>query len=425
MLIKNGRVIDPASGLDGMLDIRVKGGIIAGIGSNLAPEGSEEILDAKGLIAAPGLVDTHAHFRDPGFTCKEDLHTGAQAAARGGYTSVVCMANTAPVADCESVLENIISRAGAEPLRIYQAAAVTIGLKGEALTDMDALKKAGAALFTDDGMPVRDSGLLFAAMERAASAGCVISLHEEDPALIRGPGINEGEVSGRLGLAGAPAVAEASMVARDCMLALATGARVIIQHISAAPSVEAVRFARSLGARVDAEATPHHFSLTEEAILSKGTLAKMNPPLRSEADRLAIIEGLKDGTISIIATDHAPHREDEKNKDFAQAPSGVIGLETALALGITNLVLPGHLTLTELISAMTVKPAQALGLEAGRLTVGAGADIVIFDPSRRWKVEGFASKSRNSPFLGDTLTGRVIHTVCGGRVVYTACNIAD
>ncbi len=417
MLIRNGRVIDPGSGTDGVLDVLVDGPRIAGLG-RYAEDACAEVLDARGRVVAPGLIDTHVHFRDPGFTHKEDLETGAAAAKRGGFTTVVCMANTKPVVDNPDTLRDILTRAAGLDVRILQAASVTRGLRGAELVDMDALRALGAAGFTDDGIPIMDTALLTRAMERARDLGVPISLHEEDPALIANNGVNRGEVSERLGLGGSPSVAEDVMVARDCMLALATGARVIIQHISSGNAVRMVRLARSLGADVWAEATPHHFSLTQEAVLEHGTLAKMNPPLRTERDRREVVEGLKDGTIRIIATDHAPHTEEEKNRPIDKAPSGIVGLETALALGLTHLVHGGHMTLPALVDRMTLGPATAYGLDLGTVAVGAEADLVIFDPDERWTVSDLASKSRNSPFLGRELRGRVTHTIRAGRVVH-------
>ena len=285
---------------------------------------------------------------------------------------------------------------------------------------MRALRAAGAAGFTDDGIPIADTALLFEAMKRAKELDVPISLHEEDPALIASAGINQGAVSRQLGVGGAPALAEEALVARDCALALRAGARVNIQHLSSQVSVDIIRAMKGLGASVFAEVTPQHFSLTERAVVERGTLAKVNPPLREEADRYALIRGLKDGTIDFIATDHAPHSQEEKERDLNQAPSGMIGLETALALGITNLVRKGHLTMLQLLEKMTVNPARFYKLGCGTLKVGGPADMVIFDERERWTVEAedFRSKSRNSPFLGMELYGRVHYTICGGRVVF-------
>ena len=420
ILIKNGRMVDPASGIDEALDVVLEDGRIKALGKFPKTEAYEEVIDAAGKIVAPGLVDIHVHFRDPGLTYKEDIVTGAAAAAAGGYTTVVCMANTKPVVDSVETLSDLRTRARELPVQVLNAAAVTKGLKGEELTDMRALRAAGAAGFTDDGIPIADTALLFEAMKRAKELDVPISLHEEDPALIASAGINQGAVSRQLGVGGAPALAEEALVARDCALALRAGARVNIQHLSSRVSVDIIRAMKGLGASVFAEVTPQHFSLTERAAVERGTLAKVNPPLREEADRYALIRGLKDGTIDFIATDHAPHSPEEKARELAQAPSGMIGLETALALGVTNLVRKGHLTMLQLLEKMTVNPARFYKLGCGTLKVGGPADMVIFDERERWTVEAedFRSKSRNSPFLGMELYGRVHYTICGGRVVF-------
>ena len=297
-------------------------------------------------------------------------------------------------------------------------AAITKGMEGRELTDMDGLAAAGAVGFTDDGKPILDEMLAAAAMKKGKKLGLPLSFHEEDPAFISNNGINAGETAKILGIEGSPAVAEDVMVARDCMLALYTGARINVQHISSAHAVALVRAAKEMGADVWAEATPHHFTLTEEAVLKYGTLAKMNPPLRTQADRQAIIQGLKDGTIDMVATDHAPHSREEKNQPLTKAPSGIIGLETSLALGITQLVHGGHLTMMELMEKMSLNTAKMYGLELGRIAVGKPADLVIFDENESWKPERFASKSDNSPFAGMELTGKVKYTICKGKIVY-------
>lgn len=417
MIIKNGFITAPATQRTGLYDIRIEDGLIKEIAPDLAPEPSEETLDACGLTVAPGLIDTHVHFRDPGFTHKETLHTGALAAAKGGFTSVICMANTSPTVDSVPVLDDILTRAKAEKIRIYQAGAVSRSLKGEELTDMDALKKAGACGFTDDGIPLRNASFLYNAMEKAKELDVPISLHEEDPSFIKNNGINHGPVSEELGIYGSPSIAEESLVARDCMLALRSGAHVVIQHISSGRSVELVRMFKAMGANLHAEATPHHFTLTDEAVLKYGTLAKMNPPLRTEADRQEIIRGLSDGTIDIIATDHAPHSREEKKRSITAAPSGIIGLETSLALGITSLVRPGHLSLMQLLEKMTINPARLYHLPAGQITEGAPADLVLFDPEEKWTPTEYASLSSNSPFTGWELYGKVKATICRGLIV--------
>lgn len=424
MIIKNGFMLNPRTNEMKLADIRILRGFIQEIGE-ITPLADEEVLDIRGLTIAPGLIDTHVHFRDPGFTYKEDLHTGSLAAAKGGFTSVICMANTSPVVDSVPVLKDILKRAEKENIRIYQTSAVSHGLKGESLTSMKELKEAGACGFTDDGIPLKDAKLCSEAMEMAASLGLPVSLHEEDPAFITNNGINRGKVSETLGIGGSPAVAEEVLVARDCMLALHTGAHTVIQHISSGNSVALVRTAKALGANIHAEATPHHFTLTEEAVLVHGALAKMNPPLRTEKDRLAIIEGLADGTIDLIATDHAPHSAEEKSRPITSAPSGIIGLETALGLGITSLVKPGHLTLMQLLEKMTSNPAKLYHLPGGTIEVNAPADCVIFNPEEEWIPETFASKSANTPFKGRKLQGKIAYTICSGKVVYSAGSQAD
>lgn len=420
MIIKNGLLVNPNTNTSCKADIRIQNGIIDEISPDIPDASPEECLDAKGLTIAPGLIDTHVHFRDPGFPHKETLHTGSLAAARGGFTSVICMANTSPAVDSVPILQDILKRAKNEDIRIFQAGTVSQELKGKILTDMTALKEAGACGFTDDGIPVTDASFCYQAMQKAAALDVPISLHEEDPAFIRNNGINHGEISARMGLYGSPAIAEESLVARDCMLALRTGAHVVIQHISSKYSVELVRTFKNLGAHIHAEATPHHFSLTEDAVSVHGTLAKMNPPLRTEDDRLAIIQGLADGTIDLIATDHAPHSALEKEKPFPDAPSGIIGLETSLALGITNLVREGHLSLTELLKKMTVNPARLYHLPYGTIEKDSPADLVLFDPNERWIPEEYLSLSSNSPFTGKELYGKVRYTICRGKLVYAA-----
>ena len=419
MIIKNGFIADPVSGKSCRSDILIREGRIRKIAPDIVVHPEETVIHADGLTVSPGLIDTHVHFRDPGFTYKENLHTGALSAAKGGFTTVICMANTSPVVDSVPVLDDILRRAGDEKIRICQAGSVSRGLKGEELADMQSMKEVGACGFTDDGIPIRSAAFLYRAMQEAARLGVPISLHEEDPSFIKNNGINHGPVSEKLGIFGSPAIAEESLVARDCMLALRSGADTVIQHISSARSVELVRIFKGLGAKLHAEATPHHFTLTEDAVLQYGTLAKMNPPLRTEADRQAIIRGLADGTIDIIATDHAPHSAEEKGRSLTAAPSGIIGLETSLALGITSLVRPGHLSMTDLLKKMTVNPARLYHLPYGEITEGRSADLVLFDPEEKWTPDSYLSLSSNSPFTGWELYGKVKMTICGGTVVYS------
>ena len=420
MVIQGVRAIDPASGRDERADLVVADGVIQGIYEpGTIPAGEyEKVIEGDRLIAAPGLVDVHVHFRDPGFTYKEDIQTGAAAAKRGGFTTVVCMANTKPIVDNVETLRYVLEEGKKTGIHVESCAAVSVGFGGKELTDMEGLLAAGAAGFTDDGIPLMDGTFVRRAMEEAARLNTVLSFHEEDKSFIKNNGINHGAVSEKLGIYGSPCLAEDALVARDCMIALETGAAVDIQHISSGHAVKMVKLAKELGANVWAEVTPHHFTLTEEAVLTHGTLAKMNPPLRTEKDRQMIIEGLKDGTIDMIATDHAPHSKEEKEKPLTEAPSGIIGLETALALGITKLVKPGHLSMVQLMEKMSLNPAKLYRLPAGKLEVGAPADLVLFDPDEEWVVKDFASKSTNSPFVGETLTGKVKYTICGGKVVY-------
>lgn len=419
MLIKNGFLIDPASDTERLVDLRITDGLIQTLADagTLTPENGEDELDAAGLMISPGLVDTHIHFRDPGFTYKEDLHTGSLAAAAGGFTSVICMANTSPVIDSVPVLKELMEREALEDIHIFQAAAVSCGLKGEEMTSMKELAAAGACGFTDDGIPLKNAAFLYKAMEEAKALDLPISLHEEDPAYIKQPGVNQGKVSEQLNYGGASYLAEAVMVKRDCELAVKTGAKVDIQHISSGVAVDYVKEAKEKGANVYAEASPHHFTLTEEAVLKYGTLARMNPPLRTEEDRQRIIKGLQEGTIEIIATDHAPHSKEEKDKPLDQAPSGITGIETSLALGVTELVEKGYLSMMQLLEKMTVNPAKLYNMEQGRLQEGKPADVVLFDPEEEWEVKEYKSKATNSPFTGWKLKGKVKYTICDGKII--------
>lgn len=418
MLIKNGRVIDSKSGLDQVCDVLVLEGKIKDIGNNLAYDG-QDIIDARGKIVAPGFVDIHVHLREPGQTHKEDIASGARAAAAGGYTTIVAMANTNPTIDNVEVLKAVIETMNKEKIKVYSAAAITKGFGGKELTDMEALKETGAVLFTDDGIPLKSEEIVLQAMEMSKKINIPLSFHEEDNAYIKNPGYNKSEVIESLGIGGAPNFSEYKMVARDLMAAKYTGASIGIQHISSKEAVELVRSAKKMGVRVIAEVTPHHFSLNENIVLEKKTLAKMNPPLRTEEDRLAIIKGMQDNTIEIIATDHAPHTAEEKNKaDITKAPSGIIGLETALSLAITNLVRPGYLTINEVLEKLTYNPAKFLGLRAGVLEVGTDADLVIFDENKLVSYNKFYSKSSNTPFINTPLYGSVECTIARGEIVF-------
>ena len=419
VLIKNGKLINPATNFEGIVDISIQDGLIKEISPSISSDYFEydDIIDANGMIVSPGLIDIHSHFRDPGFTQKEDLVSGAHAAAAGGYTTVILMANTNPKIDSIESLAYIQEKAKDCPINILQEAALTIDFK-DRLVDMDLLHKAGAAGFTNDGVPVMNTKTLRDAMLKAAQLDTVIALHEEDNSLIDNHGINAGPIADKLGLKGAPRVSEDIMVARDCMLALETGACIDIQHISSGNAVDFIRYAKSIGVKVFAEATPHHFTLTEDNVLEYGVLAKMNPPLRSAEDRERIIAGLIDDTIEIIATDHAPHTADEKNVDFTKAPSGIIGLETALPLAVTELVMKNRLSMIHMLSKFTSNPARYYKLNKGNLQVGKPADVCIFDPNQEYIVEGVKSKSSNSPFLGRSLYGKVKYTIVGGDIVY-------
>ncbi|MFC2400836.1 MAG: dihydroorotase [Streptococcus sobrinus] len=421
LLIKNGRVIDPKSGFDQIADVLVDGKIVVKIGQNL-DQTADQVLDATGLVVAPGLVDIHVHFREPGQTHKEDIHTGALAAAAGGMTTVVMMANTNPTISDIATLKEVLASAAKEAIHIYTNATVTKNFDGQNLTDFKALLEAGAVSLSDDGIPLKSTKVVREALELAKANHTFIALHEEDPELNGILGFNENIAHEEFGFCGATGVAEYSMIARDAMIAHATQAHLHIQHLSKAESVKVVEFAQGLGAPVTAEAAPQHFSKTEDLLLVKGAMAKMNPPLRTESDRLAVIEGLKSGVISVIATDHAPHHADEKAvADITKAPSGMTGLETSLSLGLTNLVETGDLSLSDFLAKMTSNPAALYDFDAGYLAENGPADIVIFaDREDRIVSDQFVSKASNSPFIGESLKGVVKYTICDGQIIYQA-----
>ena len=420
ILIKGGRVIDPVNKLDEITDIYIDKGVIQEIGTDLDPEGLEiELIDAAGKIVAPGLVDMHVHLREPGFEYKEDIESGTSAAAMGGFTSVACMPNTNPVIDTAAMVGYINSRAQeVGKVNVYPIGAISKQQKGEELSEIGELKFAGAVAVSDDGHPVENASLMRRAMQYANMFDMTVISHCEELSLIDGGAANEGVMATSLGLKGITPAAEEVMVSREVILAEHEGVPVHIAHVSTAGSVEIVRQAKKRGVKVTCETCPHYFTLTDEAIEGFNTNAKMNPPLRTKDDVAAIIRGLKDGTIDAIATDHAPHHIDEKNCEFAVAANGIVGLETALPLGITYLVKPGILSLSELLIKMSVNPAQILGLNKGTLSVNRPADVVIFDPEESFeiKVSEFLSKGKNSPFDGWQVYGKVDYTIVGGKI---------
>ena len=420
MIIKGGRIIDPISRTDEVLDIRIEKGIIAEIEKNIDEKKypNEEIINASGKVLVPGLIDVHVHFRDPGQTYKEDLKTGSQAAIAGGFTTVVQMANTSPRIDNKEKIIEHYKKARDLPLKVFTVSALTKNFGDLELVDMEENFIAGAIAFTDDGIPNRNSKLILDAMNRAKKLGAIISFHEEDPNLISQNGINHSEVSEKLNIYGSPTIAETSFIARDVAMAIYTGAKISIQHLSTGLGVDLVKFGKSMGANIFAEVTPHHIALNDGAILEYGSLAKMNPPLRSEEDRLRIIKGIKEGTIEIIATDHAPHSSEEKEKELTKAPSGIIGLETSFSICYENLVLSKEISLMKLIELMSTNPAKIYGLEGGEIAVNKLADLTIIDLEKEYKIEKFKSKSSNSPFTNKNLKGEILYTISEGKVVY-------
>jgi len=424
ILISNGRVIDPATGTDAVQDVLIQDGAIARVGRELArrAEGAE-VIEATGKIVAPGLIDIHVHLREPGYEYKETIESGTRAAAAGGFTTVCCMANTDPVNDTRAVTDYILAKARAVGvIRVYPIGAVTRGLAGKELAEHAELAEAGCVAFSDDGRPVMNAELLRRAMEYTLPFGLPVISHAEDANLTRGASMNEGVVSVELGLTGAPAAAEEAMVARDILLAELTGAHLHVAHISTAGAVRLVRDAKARGVRVTAEVTPHHLLLTEEAVRGYDTNAKMNPPLRTQADCEALIEALSDGTIDCVATDHAPHALSEKEGEYDRAAFGVVGLETALVLLHDRLVRTGRIDLSTLIARMSHAPARLLNLPGGTLAPGSPADVTIVDPEREVTIDprSFLSRSRNTPFTGLRARGAAALTLVGGRIVWRA-----
>jgi dihydroorotase len=424
MLIRGGRVVDPSQGVDAVLDLLLSGGRVAALGERLDAPEDAEVIDAKGLVVAPGLVDVHVHLREPGGEHKETIASGARAAVAGGFTAVVAMPNTDPPVDSPAAVGFVRAqgeRAGGA--RVYPSGCITLGQKGEQLTEFGELLGAGAVCVTDDGRPVMNAGLLRMALEYSRSFDLPVALHEEELTLSRGGAMNEGIIATRLGLTGVPNAAEDVMIARDLILAELTGGRLHVQHVATRGGVDLIRAAKARGVRVTAEGSPHHFTLTDEAVEWYNTNAKMNPPLRSAADRDAVRAGVADGTLDVIATDHAPHHYDEKEQAFEDAPNGIVGLETAVGLAYTELVATGLIDLPTMVERMSCAPARAMRLDErglGSLRQGSLADVTLLDPHLEWTVDPaeFQSLSRNTPFGGRRLRCRAARTVVGGRTAW-------
>ncbi|GDX87326.1 dihydroorotase [Gemmatimonadota bacterium] len=421
LLLKGGQIIDPSTGLNTIGDLLLRDGKVESAGDRIGTPDGAEVIDCTGLVVSPGFIDVHCHLREPGREDVETIATGARAAAAGGITAVCAMPNTDPVTDNQAAVGFVLKQGrAADSARVYPIGAISIGQNGERLAEFGEMVGAGAVAVSDDGKPVVSSQLMRTALEYARAFNIPVADHCEDPTLAAGGAMNEGIVSARLGLRGIPAEAEEIMAIRDILLARLTGGHVHLCHMSTKGSIELIRWGKERGIRVTAEACPHHLSLTEDCVEGYDTHAKMNPPLRTMADVEAVREGVRDGTIDVLATDHAPHHNDEKARAFADAPNGIVGLETALAVNITWLVKPGILSLATLIERMSCAPAKLFGLPGGSLARGTLGDVTVFDPTRSWKVDpaGFRTKGRNTPYGGQTLTGRAVCTVVGGRVVY-------